>query len=77
MKFIVMRASEYDFKKKPCDEAVKENINGTSHWVVEFQNLQQLEEFMDKYGKIVLAPDVWGRYVDNVRTLIIYDDYIE
>ena len=77
MKFVVTRASEYDYKKKPCDEAVLSVVNGISQWVVEFQNLQQLEEFMDKYGKVVLVPDVWGHYIENIRALIIYDSYIE
>ena len=43
-------------------------------WVVEINSLEQLHEFVNKYGAIVFG----DYYVNkNLKRILIYDDYIE
>lgn len=44
-------------------------------WVIEINSLNQLLDFMNKYGKIVIYPQAYG--IDNYQEITIYDDWIE
>jgi len=43
-------------------------------WVVEINSLEQLHEFVNKYGAIVFG-DYYAN--KNLKRILIYDDYIE
>lgn len=67
MKFEVTRTSGGE--ESPCDEAF---VDGKNEWnedlyFVEFNTIEELVEFTNKYGKIILKDD-W---------IEIYDDYRE
>ena len=63
MIFGIDRVSGY--QDKPCDEAFKED----DKWFVEIKTLEELIDFKNKYGKIILFKN------DNL--LWIYDGWIE
>jgi len=43
-------------------------------WAVEINTLEQLHNFIDKYGRIVISK-YYGN--ENLLSILIYDDYIE
>ncbi len=74
MTFIVKRAS--DLTARPCEEArrgfaakIKSLKNA---WVVEIDSLEDLVDFKNKYGAIVLDD-----YNERYSEILIYDDWIE
>lgn len=70
MKFIVTRTSnDYcgNHDKKPCDEAI---FNGSYDWLIEINSLEELMEFKNKYGNIIIKTI----YTDQEYPIIeIYD----
>lgn len=81
MKYIVTRTSIWG-DKKPCEEAFEEEVvctyfeNGKKVvWMIEINTLEELHEFIDKYGGSVVIED-W--YFNNAyKKIEIYDDYRE
>lgn len=88
IKFIVERASEWN-RRRPCEEAVHHTDFNRNYliseeieegWTVDLDDLDQLENFMAKYGNIVLYPvgsrkNIWNH--PRLPVLIIYDSYLE
>lgn len=89
MKFEINRASCYDnatydygyeeplmIPVPPCEEA---RLFGTSmdcaHYDVEINSIEDLIEFIKKYGSIVVGKN-WGEN-DPKFKITIYDDYLE
>lgn len=80
MKYRVIRTSDWS-DKKPCDEAIPErkfveDPNGVmfervDHYV-NFDSLDEMMGFIEKYGEIVVGPDSFGE-----PRIEIYDDYRE
>lgn len=87
MIYIIERASEY--KNKPCEEAVKRPFKSTSnfeityYWSVEINTLEELHQFIDKYGSVVIYNHYSvfindkNVYYNNTPYILIYDSYIE
>ena len=74
MTFVVTRAS--DLIARPCEEArrgqaakIKSLRNA---WVVEIESLEELVDFKNKYGTIILDD-----YNERYSEILIYDDFIE
>lgn len=88
IRFIVSRASEWN-SRSLCEEAVLHtNFNRnylTSEevedgWTIDLEDWDRLEEFMAKYGDIVIYPvgsrkNVWS--CPKLPVLTIYDDYLD
>lgn len=80
MKYRVYRTSDWS-DKKPCDGAIPEskfveNSNGVTvervdHYI-NFDSLEELMGFVEKYGEIVVGPGPFGE-----QRIEIYDDYRE
>ena len=69
MIFEITRASR-DSSKAPCSEAHTDGTLdewGAKKWLIEINTFEELMDFVDKYGDIVLGK----------RDIIIYDSYIE
>ena len=64
--FVIDRAS--DLFGKPCEEAYKD----VNEWIVEFETLADLMEFVEKYGELIIYPASGG-----LPEITIYDDYME
>lgn len=81
MEFIVTRTSIHD-NTRPCWEATSKAISvdwlgqkiEKNVWVVEFNNLQELIEFKNKYGSVVIDNYVFD---SNLMHIEIYDSYRE
>lgn len=76
MKFEVKRASHSWplTDKPPCEGAVKDG----EEWFIEIPTLEDLMAFEDLHGSIVISKSVdmmLGR--NDVRSILIYDNYIE
>lgn len=85
MKYIIERVSDrYD---KPCEEArrkkletkINASIEKRWYWVIEINTLEELHNFMEKYGALIIENyHPVHQIVDkNYRFITIYDDYIE
>lgn len=83
MTFEIDRASMYGnfTETKPCDEAYKTEITQTNGWnetktvkkyVVNIDTLEELMQFVEREGKIVVYP---AR--NATPQITIYDDWIE
>lgn len=84
MEMLVNRSSRIK-DEKPCEEAYSKGTFDTDDysnwelWYIQIPDLQALQDFIDKYGKVIIFP---ARY-DEDGTLIreqelyIYDDYME
>ena len=82
MIYILRRASEYN-KKSPCEEATLRMfkhkntlLNEESdeyEWSIEINTLEELNQFIEKYGNLVIYKNYVGF---NVPCICIYDDYI-
>ena len=88
MKFRIERVTlNGDETQSPCDEARQETyydpkkaipclgVGEVPRWVMDFYELEELLEFTDKYGDIII--DGLQRDPDGVPHIIIYDSYIE
>lgn len=82
MKFLVKRTSVWDRRVSPCDGAVHispEPDEWQSQWELEINSLDDLWEFVNTHGDIVLSrgslADVQSG--DTRLHLEIYDDYRE
>jgi len=78
MKYIVKRASQWDGKIQPCEEAEQKVIphkDGKEKvWMVKIGTLKQLMDFQYKYGDIIIQDSIiYKGYME----ILIYDDYIE
>lgn len=69
MKFQVIRTSQWK-SEKPCEEAVKRN----DIWVIELNTLEDLINFVRKYGDVVIYESMYKEYP---YTIEIYDYYRE
>ena len=78
MKFFVRRASQWNYKIKPCEEAKQENVpyeNGEEKvWMVEIDTIEELMNFQSKYGDIIIRDST---LYTEYHEILIYDDYIE
>ena len=83
MKFIIDRASNWG--EKPCEEATPETIVWINKFgkkikgdvfVVEISTLEELLNFIEKYGNIVMEKETSFGF-KRLPEIIIYDDYIE
>jgi len=81
MKFEVSRTSIVNEDLKPCDEAKKEYFickrSGSdrlhSLWVVEINSIDDLVDFYEKYGQIIISKSFYE--CDDVKYEIeIYDE---
>lgn len=79
MVFEINRASIWN--DKPCDEAYKTEITYTNGWnktttrqiyAVNINTLEELVEFVEQKGKIVIYPKG-----NSIPEITIYDDWIE
>jgi hypothetical protein len=83
MIYILKRASEYN-EKSPCEEATLRMfkhkntlLNEESDeykWSIEINTFEELNQFIEKYGDLVIYKD-YGGY--NAPCIKIYDTYIE
>ena len=82
MKYIIERASQFIKGGIPCYGCVKEHVheimwdgsidtNTVERWTIEIDDLL---EFVEDYGKIVLSKSLISEYKYEIT---IYDDYIE
>lgn len=69
MKFEVTRTSTWFEEDIRCEEARQEEFG----WVVEINTLEEIIEFIKKYGRIVLDADK----KDELPKIEIYDDWRE
>lgn len=78
MKYIVKRASQWDRKIQPCEEAKQETIpykDGKEKvWMVRIGTIKDLMEFQYKYGDIIIQDSIIYK---GYSEILIYDDYIE
>ncbi|MEN6296989.1 MAG: hypothetical protein ABFC92_03460 [Rectinema sp.] len=76
MKFLVKRTSFWD-NKKPCDEAKEEDVKlwgeSTEAWVIEISSLEELLDFVNKYGDLIISTGA----TEPTFKIEIYDDYRE
>ena len=75
MRFILERASDYNGNNVNCPEAkVLKETEYEKVWYVEFNTLEELVEFSDKYKDIIIE----NSHNDDInKEILIYDDYIE
>ena len=83
MIYILKRASEYN-EKSPCEKATLRMfkhkntlLNEESDeykWSIEINTFEELNQFIEKYGDLVIYKN-YGGY--NVPCIKIYDTYIE
>lgn len=86
MIFEVSRTS-YSSREKPCSEAKhhqkeiththsgREICKGTfDYWTIEINSLEELIEFVEKHGQIVLQKDI---FLNNTFEIEIYDTWRE
>ena len=77
MKFEVTRTSTWFNEDIRCEEARQEEFVCNEHlykrWVVEINTLEEIIEFIKKYGNIVLDADK----KDELPKIEIYDDWRE
>lgn len=77
MKFEITRTSTWFEEDIRCEEARQEDYVKNNHlckrWVVEINTLEEIIEFIKKYGRIVLDAD--ERY--ELPKIEIYDDWRE
>lgn len=85
MIYRVTRTSVWDYEEKPCDEAFKgETMNvwynqprkETYWWFVKLDTLEDLHNFIRKYGKVVIQ-EREAEYPEHPFEIEIYDDYRE
>ncbi len=69
MKYTIERASSFFTNNQPCKEAYRDKESDL--WIVE---IEDLDAFIEKYKRIVI--DCNG-FLDGIKHIIIYDDYIE
>ena len=79
MIYTIERASCRNYRDFPCEEAIKREfinykLEVESEWSVEINTLEQLHQFIDKHGSIVIT-DSADNYINP--HIIIYDSYIE
>lgn len=76
MKFIVFRTSNIGGRLQPCEEAIlrKEFAPNDKIWEVEFNSLQELIDFCDKYNGVVIERHY--RYTEEF-VIEIYDTWRE
>ena len=78
MKYIVRRASQWDRKIKPCEEAEQVTIpykDGKEKvWMVKIGTIKALMDFQYKYGEIIIQDSILYK---GHHEILIYDDYIE
>lgn len=92
--YIVIRASadmgrdyfdvDDEILEKPCDEAMLRDITIYDQifqeWTVEINDLNELNNFISKYGKVVIYPSNskdYNLYPSLEPMILIYDNYIE
>lgn len=78
MTFHIYRASNLPSDKRPCEEAEEIRIGSISGLAVrvyrlEINNLDELMDFINKYGDIVIYK---GSSSESPK-IVIYDDYLE
>lgn len=80
MKFKVERTSSRSMELKPCKEAYEGNILWIGNdkyikcWYVDINSLQELLDFAEKYGDIIIGTSYeYGK----TPMIEIYDDYRE
>ena len=69
MEFIISRASDFMGSKSPYKKAYKKD----NFWMIEIKDLKELNNFIDKNGKIIL----YRGDGDVGKEICIYDDYVE
>lgn len=76
MKFAVSRTSDFNSGAKPCDNATVLCKNAWEEplWQIEINSLDELCEFINKNGAIVLSPQ---HSSNGLYEIEIYDDYRE
>jgi hypothetical protein len=83
MKFVVTRTSDWNDNKVPCAKAKREiitnNKSGEDYrernvWTIELNTLEELINFTNKYGRIVIE-EYWLN--DKFKEIEIYDGYRE
>lgn len=78
MKYIVKRASQWDRKIQPCEEAKQETIpykDGKEKvWMIRIGTIKDLMEFQYKYGDIIIQDSIIYK---GYSEILIYDDFIE
>lgn len=92
MEFLIIRASHCLTRDKPCDEAYEITTRKcercydgvfideqVKRWMIEFNSLDDLMNFFNKYGDIIIQHNLEPSLVDlqGMPTIIIYDTYIE
>lgn len=73
-------SSRWDEESPPCDGAVHHQTHGCGCWTINFVTLQELEEFITKYGEVVITPPDPKSTVPSRRdmgSIEIYDTYRE
>jgi len=83
-RFVVTRTSSWlHWDRPPCDGAELIDAN-RGLWTVEFTSLDELMEFVDKYGSIIISPrwdnEIWtktGFVQPSYPTIEICDDWRE
>lgn len=81
MIFTVERASHgLETKKSPCRGAVKvvrpadKKYIEITYYTIEINSLDEMMKFNKKHGDIVIRDDL---FIEGMKRLIIYDDYLE
>ena len=77
--FIIKRSSGWGKETVKCDEAVLKTIpwsdgGSSEEWTLKITTLKQLQEFIHKYGSIVI--EKW-HYDESRQVLEIYDGWRE
>lgn len=65
--------TQVGYEHKEVDGHIERKFDSTE-WVIEFNTLEELTSFIDKYTDIVIYKP---RGDDPYKTIVIYDDYIE
>jgi len=86
MKFEIRRASQSLIDadtESPADGAIRETIthdngNRSYYWTIEIDTLEELMDFIDREGDIVIEAG-WSNWItkQDLLQINIYDDYIE
>ena len=78
MKYIVRRASRWENKIQPCEEAKQESISYKGGkekvWMIKINTIKQLMDFQYKYGDIIIGDSILYK---GYHEILIYDDCIE
>lgn len=73
MKYKIYRTSDWIGEKPPCKDAYidKTPHSGETLWVIDIDNLKQLDDLVSEVGDIIISKD------QKVNQIEIYDYYRE